>query len=53
MQVAGLGLGFFEHCEASLERPDIFSMNFGRGGFCCIALIPDHLKWFSLADGLM
>ena len=26
-----------------------FSMNFRRGGFCCIALIPDHqsgLVWF-------
>ena len=44
---------FFCHCEASLKRPDIFSMNFGWGGFCCIALIPDHPSWFGLADGLM
>ena len=30
------------HCEASLKHLDFFSMNFGWGGFCCIALIPDH-----------
>ena len=46
-------LGFFGHCDPSLERPDIFSMNFGWGDFCCIALIPDHPSWFGLADGLM
>ena len=36
-------LGFFGHCKASLECAD-FSMNFGWGGFCCIALISDYIN---------